>query len=247
MSYTASSNIAVASVATVEAVAGAAAASDCKAVIHVYTDGGVYHPGTRRSCGAYAYYIPSLPSGRGRFLRGADAAVPLTNQMMHVLAACEGIQAALAIPSTTPHAIECMTSSLYVIKVVNEWASLWERTGWVTKAKQSVKNSALLRRLITLVQEHGVCVNLVRSTLTPEEATAVQTVASLARQAGEDGGRGGCRFRRTLGPAFLTLGSIAVSGSNADLVALQDEDDQDYSEDLMSVSSASSFTVGTPV
>lgn len=132
---------------------------------------------------------------------------------MQVTAAIQGIQALAQVVarsrSNSPRAteateatdsdddaaLECVTTSLYVVKVVNEWAALWSRTGWMTKTRQPVKNADLLRELVRTVQEHAVHVRASSPTDAVDAAKtlhAADLVASAARQYA----RSGCTFVR---------------------------------------------------
>lgn len=104
--------------------------------------------------------------------------------------------------STHPTLIVCITSSLYVVKVINEWASLWERTGWITKTKHPVKNSNLLKALVAEVLQHEVHVRA--TTNEPGDVEGTRLATSFAACAASQGGRVGCRFSRT--PVCVSLG-----------------------------------------
>ncbi len=199
----------------------------------VYTEGACFYAGTRRECGAFAYYIPpntvstSPSSSAVPFHIAACSQRPgATNQHMQVTAAIQGIQALAQIvaharsnartfdPGTAANvgvgvgvdvdaaALECVTTSLYVVKVVNEWAALWSKTGWMTKTKQPVKNAVILRELVQTVQENAV---KVRASLPTDLVDSAMTLraADLVASAAKHYARSGCTFVR--GPVRMDL------------------------------------------
>lgn len=171
----------------------------------VYTEGACFFAGTRRECGAYAYHIPddTSPSQQPMQYAACSQRPGLTNQHMQVTAAIQGIQAlarlVVARGSNASPSLQCVTTSLYVVKVVNEWAALWSKTGWVTKTKQPVKNADMLRELVRTVQEHAVEVRASQAA----DATMTLHAADLVASAAEHYARSGCTFLR--GPVRMDL------------------------------------------
>ena len=82
-------------------------------------------------------------------LYGADAET--TNNKMELTAVIEGL-AALTRP--VPQ-VRVFTDSTYVLKGITEWMRGWKRNGWMTSAKQPVKNAELWQRLDAECARHG--------------------------------------------------------------------------------------------
>jgi ribonuclease HI len=71
-----------------------------------------------------------------------------TNNRMELLAVIEGLSAL-----KRPCRVSLYLDSEYVRKGITEWIHGWKKKGWVTAAKQPVKNAELWQRLDALV--HG--------------------------------------------------------------------------------------------
>jgi ribonuclease HI len=114
-----------------------------KAII-IYTDGGCKgNPG---------------PGGWGAVIRSGDSVREIsggelvtTNNRMEMRAAIESL-ATLDSPSEV-----CLyTDSQYLKNGITQWISGWKRKGWVTAAKEPVKNVDLWQQLDQLVAQHRV-------------------------------------------------------------------------------------------
>lgn len=57
---------------------------------------------------------------------------------------------------TRPVAVRVHTSSTYVRSGILTWLPNWKRNGWMTTAKQPVKNADLWQQLETAVERHQV-------------------------------------------------------------------------------------------
>jgi len=98
------------------------------------------------------------PGGWGALLRYSGEERPLyggqpqtTNNRMELLAAIEGLNAL-----TEPCDVDLTTDSQYVRKGVTEWMRNWKARGWLTAAKQPVKNQDLWQQLDEAIQRHSV-------------------------------------------------------------------------------------------
>ena len=98
------------------------------------------------------------PGGWGAILRsgphekeisGAEPAT--TNNRMELTAAIRGLQA-LKLRSE----VVLRTDSTYVRNGILSWVAGWQRNGWITSAKQPVKNADLWRELVAACAEHEV-------------------------------------------------------------------------------------------
>ncbi|CAM05368.1 ribonuclease HI [Saccharopolyspora erythraea NRRL 2338] len=84
-----------------------------------------------------------------REMYGGETAT--TNNKMELTAVIEGL-AALTRPVPL---VRIHTDSTYVLKGITEWMRGWKRNGWLTSAKQPVKNADLWRRLDQECGRHG--------------------------------------------------------------------------------------------
>lgn len=74
-----------------------------------------------------------------------------TNNRMELTAVIEGLTAL-----TRPCEIVLWTDSTYVRSGITEWIHNWKKRGWVTSAKQPVKNADLWRALDEATQRHDI-------------------------------------------------------------------------------------------
>ena len=99
------------------------------------------------------------PGGWGALLRyGAHerelcggTAEQTTNNRMELTAPIEALEAL-----TRSSVVHLWTDSTYVRNGITKWIVGWRRNGWVTSAKQPVKNADLWQRLDAAVQPHQV-------------------------------------------------------------------------------------------
>lgn len=113
-----------------------------KAIIH--TDGGCSgNPGP----GGWAAILRQ--GDHVRELSGGELAT--TNNRMELRAAIEGLR---ALPG--PHPVEIFTDSVYLKDGITKWLTRWKRNGWITTAKQPVKNADLWRELDELTRPHQI-------------------------------------------------------------------------------------------
>jgi ribonuclease HI len=97
-----------------------------------------------------------LSSGRHeKTLAGFEAHT--TNNRMELLAAIRGLQAL-----TKPCAVTIWTDSQYLRQGITSWIHSWARNGWVTSARQPVKNADLWQELLAETKRHEVAWNWVR-------------------------------------------------------------------------------------
>ncbi len=100
------------------------------------------------------------PGGWGAVIRFSDGRVKeiggfeqnTTNNRMELLSAIKALSEVvdLSIP------VEIRTDSRYVINGITKWISLWEKSGWKTKAKKDVLNRDLWEKLHMLNQRFSV-------------------------------------------------------------------------------------------
>jgi ribonuclease HI len=107
----------------------------------IYTDGACKgNPGP----GGWGVFLQS--DGHEKELWGGERNT--TNNRMELTAVIEGLAAL-----NRPCRVSLYLDSEYVRKGITEWIHGWKKKGWVTAAKQPVKNAELWQRLDQLV--HG--------------------------------------------------------------------------------------------
>jgi ribonuclease HI len=115
------------------------------AVVEIWTDGACSgNPG---------------PGGWGALLRYGSAekelcggeATPTTNNRMELTAPIRALESL-----TRPSEVAIWTDSTYVRNGITSWLPNWKRNGWVTSAKQPVKNADLWKALDEAAARHTV-------------------------------------------------------------------------------------------
>jgi ribonuclease HI len=98
------------------------------------------------------------PGGWGVWLRSGEHEKELfggepvtTNQRMELTAAVQALSAL-----TRPCAVVLYTDSRYVMDGITKWINGWKRNGWLTTAKQPVKNADLWQALDAARARHDV-------------------------------------------------------------------------------------------
>jgi ribonuclease HI len=109
----------------------------------IYTDGGcIGNPGP----GGWAAIL--LYGEHRKELSGGYRET--TNNRMELRAAIEALDAL-----TRPCAVELHTDSTYLRDGITKWVRTWQRNGWRTASKKSVKNQDLWRLLLAAVERHA--------------------------------------------------------------------------------------------
>lgn len=100
------------------------------------------------------------PGGWGAVLRyrdhvremcGGEAGITTSNNRMELTAPIMALEAL-----TRPSLVHLYTDSTYVRNGITKWLAGWERNGWLTAARQPVKNADLWRRLRAACDQHRV-------------------------------------------------------------------------------------------
>jgi ribonuclease HI len=99
------------------------------------------------------------PGGWGAVLRYGDRereicggeAGETTNNRMELMAAIQALESL-----TRPVSVRMHTDSTYVRDGITKWMLNWKRNGWLTAAKQPVKNADLWQRLEAAASRHEV-------------------------------------------------------------------------------------------
>jgi ribonuclease HI len=114
-------------------------------VVEIYTDGACSgNPG---------------PGGWGAVLRygqhekelyGSESGTT-TNNRMELMAPIRALESL-----TRPSTVQLYTDSTYVRNGVTSWLARWKGNGWLTQARQPVKNADLWQRLEAAMESHDV-------------------------------------------------------------------------------------------
>ena len=98
------------------------------------------------------------PGGWGVLIRSgayekqlSGGETPTTNNRMELMAAIEGLRAL-----KRPARVTLSTDSRYVMDGLTKWIKGWQRNGWLTAAKQPVKNADLWRALLDAAAPHRI-------------------------------------------------------------------------------------------
>ena len=118
--------------------------SETRPVVDIFTDGACKgNPG---------------PGGWGALIRMGEHEKELsggepttTNNRMELTAAIQGLNALVR-----PCRVKLSTDSRYVMDGLTKWVHGWQRNGWLTSAKQPVRNADLWQRLEAACAQHQV-------------------------------------------------------------------------------------------
>ena len=116
-------------------------------------------------------------------IRGGDAA-GTTNNRMELMAAIRALESL-----TRPSVVRLHTDSTYVRNGITSWLPRWRTNGWLTSARQPVKNADLWRRLADAAARHEVEWRWVKGHAGhPENERADRLAAAGLREAWEAAG-----------------------------------------------------------
>jgi ribonuclease HI len=113
-------------------------------VVEIYTDGACSGNPGPGGWGAVLTY-----RGREKEICGGEPAT--TNNRMELMAAIQALETL-----TRPTTVHLYTDSVYVRSGITSWLNSWKRNGWLTSAKQPVKNADLWQRLEAAAAPHQV-------------------------------------------------------------------------------------------
>jgi ribonuclease HI len=113
-------------------------------IVEIYTDGACKGNPGPGGWGALLVY-----KGNERELWGGEATT--TNNRMELMAAIRALEAL-----KRPCKIRLVTDSEYVMRGITEWLRGWKARGWMTSARQPVKNADLWQMLNAQVIRHEV-------------------------------------------------------------------------------------------
>ena len=171
------------------------------------------------------------PGGWGALLRygsherelcGGEA-TPTTNNRMELMAPIRALESL-----TRPAVVRIHTDSTYVRNGITKWVANWKRNGWLTAAKQPVKNDDLWRRLDEAAARHEVAWHWVKGHAGhPDneraDRLALAGLEGALRDAGVDPDTYRAAGRRATGaisnPAGSTTSTASAPMSGADCAA----------------------------
>jgi ribonuclease HI len=110
----------------------------------IYTDGACRGNPGPGGWGALLNY-----KGKTKELYGGEKNT--TNNRMELMAVIKALEAL-----TKPCLVQINSDSIYVLRGITEWMSLWKKRGWKTAAKSPIKNEDLWRRLDAAITPHKV-------------------------------------------------------------------------------------------
>jgi ribonuclease HI len=113
--------------------------------VDIYTDGACW-----RNPGPGGWGVVLRYGAREKTLCGGEAG-ETTNNRMELTAPIEALN-----HLTRPTTVRLFTDSTYVRNGITSWIGKWKANGWLTAAKQPVKNADLWRRLDEAVIRHEV-------------------------------------------------------------------------------------------
>lgn len=139
--------------------------------VTAYTDGSC---DTASGHGGWAYMLVGAEGTRTDSGYAADT----TNNRMELTAAVRALEAL-----ERPSAVRIVTDSEYLKKAFTDgWLASWQRNGWKTSARQSVKNRDLWEELLRLERRHRVSWSWTRGHAGHAENETVDALALEARK-----------------------------------------------------------------
>lgn len=106
--------------------------------------------------GPAAWGAVLLEAGMLRFAGGGFIG-DKTNQVAEIVAAMEGLS---RVPEGA--SVELQSDSQYTLKGLTEWRKGWERNGWLTSAKEPVKNKEYWLKLFAVADKRKVTTRFVK-------------------------------------------------------------------------------------
>jgi ribonuclease HI len=142
--------------------------------VYVYTDGSC---DTTTGAGGWAYLLVY-----GKVKKEASGfEANTTNNRMELTAAVKALEAL-----TEPCEVTLTTDSQYLRKAFTEgWLNKWQRNGWKTASKESVKNQDLWAELLTLSKKHTLLWEWTEGHAGHPQNERVDKLALAARKKGQ--------------------------------------------------------------
>ena len=129
---------------------------DTTTLIEAFTDGGCLgNPGP----GGWAFHLTVAPA---RVHEDSGAAAATTNNRMELIAVIQALRTVRDLPEASAAKVVVFTDSTYVQQGITSWIRRWRANGWLTAAKQPVKNAKLWRKLDEVAAQTGAQFRWVR-------------------------------------------------------------------------------------
>ncbi|MBF9134953.1 ribonuclease HI [Plantactinospora sp. S1510] len=154
--------------------------------VDIYTDGACSGNPGPGGWGAVLRY-----GDREREICGGEAG-ETTNNRMELMAAIQALESL-----TRPVSVRMHTDSTYVRDGITKWMLNWKRNGWLTAAKQPVKNADLWQRLEAAANQHEVRWHWVKGHAGHPENERADRLALRGLQEAADGAVGARPARRS--------------------------------------------------
>ena len=146
-------------------------ANDDRKHVHITTDGSC---DTRTGDGGWAYRL----AFGGHVRTASDYEAGTTNNRMELTAAVRALEAL-----REPCRVTLVTDSQYLQRAFTDgWLTTWQRNGWRTADRRSVKNQDLWQRLLELTRTHDVSWSWTRGHAGHEHNEEVDGLALRARR-----------------------------------------------------------------
>ncbi|MBX3144664.1 MAG: ribonuclease HI [Trueperaceae bacterium] len=144
-----------------------------KKSVTAYTDGSC---DTKSGRGGWAYLLTF--NSQRKVESGFEPGT--TNNRMELTAAVKALEAL-----KEPCSVTLMTDSEYLKRAFTDgWLDKWQRNGWKTASKESVKNQDLWLKLLELAAKHDISWSWIRGHAGHPENEEVDGLALAARRAG---------------------------------------------------------------
>jgi ribonuclease HI len=133
---------------------------------------------TRSGDGGWAYRLAYRGTGRDHVRTASGYEAATTNNRMELTAAVRALEAL-----QEPCRVTLVTDSQYLQRAFTAgWLDTWQRNGWRTADKRSVKNQDLWRRLLELTSVHEVAWTWTRGHAGHAHNEEVDALALAARR-----------------------------------------------------------------
>lgn len=119
-----------------------------KKIVEIYADGGCRSNGIESAIGGYGVVLIYKENIK-EFKKGFKNT---TNNIMELTAVIDALSML-----KEPCIVKLYSDSAYVINAFkNGWTEKWQKNGWISSAKQPVKNKELWEKLIYLTKIHDI-------------------------------------------------------------------------------------------
>ena len=164
-------------------------------LIEAFTDGGCLgNPGP----GGWAFHLTVAPA---RVHEDSGAAAATTNNRMELIAVIQALRTVRDLPEACAAKVVVFTDSTYVQQGITSWIRRWRANGWLTAAKQPVKNAKLWRKLDEVASQTGAQFRWVRGARRRPAQRALPCPGAGRHRGSAGGRRRALAFHSRLPPA----------------------------------------------